>query len=156
MLRIITIVMCLFNPLVAFAINGTFVMGGVSYNKYKKIDNKPYLQYSITAEKQTEVVDLTNRSMLIAVIFDEQKAKTRFRYDLGKLTVGTIVSINFTEAYYYNGEFVMLNIHGTLNGKRFSAPKMRFNEHIQTITAKRIMFEMDNKKNISHKFIFTL
>ncbi|WP_318445818.1 hypothetical protein [Photobacterium leiognathi] len=141
MIKFLLVLITCLQPLAAFAASGVFVMSGVLYEKYQLVDNKPVLQYKIKAEKQKEVINLSNSSSMMAIIYDEIAAKKRFSYSNGTLMLSNREYINFHYAYYYNGKFVMNRANGYIGNRSFFSSKIVLDEQARSLHTKRIIIE---------------
>ncbi len=156
MLKVLLVLITCLYPLVAYATNGIFVMTGVTHERYKLINDKPVLVYKIKAEKQKEVINLTETSSLTAIMFNEQAAKERFHYYNGTIILTNTDHVSFTDGYYFNGQFVMTRASGSINNKRFSSQKIIFNEKTYLIEAKRILIEDQEGKHSVINYYYQL
>ncbi|KJF91054.1 hypothetical protein [Photobacterium leiognathi] len=116
-------------------------MSGVLYEKYQLVDHKPVLQYKIKAKTQKEDIKLSNSSTMMIMVYDEKAAKKRFSYSDGTLILSNLEYINFHNAYYYNGKFVMNRANGYIGNNSFFSSKIVLDEQARSLYAKRIVIE---------------
>lgn len=156
MLKVLLVLIVCLQPLVAFATNGIFVMNGVNHESYNLINNQPVLIYRIKAEQQKELVNLTRKTSLTALMYNEIAAKERFSYFNGTMTLSEKDYVSFNSAYYFNGQFIMTRAYGYINNQRFFSSKIIFNEKSFLIESKRILIEDENGKHSLIDYSYTL
>lgn len=146
MFRILMIVAIFLHPLVVIAASDSFIMRGIIHEKYQLINDKQILVYRVKADEQQESINFFEVSPLTAMIFDEQAAKKRFNYLNGTIILTKTDYVNFSNGYYFNGQFIMTNANGYIGSKKISSSKFILNEDTYVIKSKRALVDDENGK----------
>jgi len=138
------------SPLFASALSGEVIMTDFIFKQHRKTDTGSAVYYQIRAKKKIRKITKDIRFFLT-----EKRAEEKLYYQEGTLELAE-VALHFKKAFLYNGNLILKDVNGKINGQACQAKRITFLINQKQISAARIIFISPNAITIKQQYQYAV